>query len=196
MVGALVVGTAALVVPKGSKLLVALVGFTAAAAGRVGAPSAMLRRSIPKELLVAEFGVGTAAAEAAMEDLFCSCSEGGAEALAALVVEAFAALVELLVWEVAAVADSEYHFLSMYFILMNSFSFTGSLLRLGINSLSKLYFAKYFALKAVLPTLASMATSISVNTLMDRPLTLNWKSRLTDRQTDSEESEDNDDTGQ
>ena len=193
VVGALVVGTAALVVPKGSKLLVALVGFTAAAAGCVGAPSAMLRRSIPKELLVAELGFGTA--EAAMEDLFCSCSEGGAEAFAALVVEA-AALVELLVWEVAAVADSEYHFLSMYFILMNSFSFTGSLLRLGINSLSKLYFAKYFALKAVLPTLASMATSISVNTLMDRPLTLNWKSRLTDRQTDSEESEDNDDTGQ
>lgn len=189
----MVVGTAALVVPKGSKLLVALVGFAAAAAGCVGAASAMLRRSIPKELLVAELGFGTA--EAAMEDLFCSCSEGGAEAFAALVVEA-AALVELLVWEVAAVADSEYHFLSMYFILMNSFSFTGSLLRLGINSLSKLYFAKYFALKAVLPTLASMATSISVNTLMDRPLTLNWKSRLTDRQTDSEESEDNDDTGQ
>jgi len=193
VVGALAVGTAALVVPKGSKLLVALVGFTAAAAGCVGAPSAMLRRSIPKELLVAELGFGTA--EAAMEDLFCSCSEGGAEAFAALVVEA-AALVELLVWEVAAVADSEYHFLSMYFILMNSFSFTGSLLRLGINSLSKLYFAKYFALKAVLPTLASMATSISVNTLMDRPLTLNWKSRLTDRKTDSEESENNDDTGQ
>jgi hypothetical protein len=194
VVGTLVVGTAALVVPKGSKLLVALVGFAAAAAGCVGAASAMLRRSIPKELLVAELGVGTAAAEAATEDLFCSCSEGGAEAFAALVVEA-AALVELLVWEVAAVADSEYHFLSMYFILMNSFSFTGSLLRLGINSLSKLYFAKYFALKAVLPTLASMATSMSVNTLMDRPLTLNWKSRLTDRQTDSEESEDNDDTG-
>jgi hypothetical protein len=181
-----------LVGPKGSKLLVALVGFTAAADGWVGAASDMLRRSIPKELLVAELGVGTAeAAGAAMEDLFCS--EGGAEALAVLVVEA-AALEELLAWEVAAVADSEYHFLSMYFILMNSFSFTGSLLRLGIDSL--LMFAKYLALKAVLPTLASMATSISVNTLMDRPLTLNWKSRLTDRQTDSEESESNDVSGQ
>lgn len=189
----MVVGTAVLVGPKGSKLLVALVGFTAAADGWVGAASDMLRRSIPKELLVAELGVGTAAAGAAMEDLFCS--EGGAEALAVLVVEA-AALEELLAWEVAAVADSEYHFLSMYFILMNSFSFTGSLLRLGIDSLSKLYFAKYLALKAVLPTLASMATSISVNTLMDRPLTLNWKSRLTDRQTDSEESESNDVSGQ
>ena len=132
-VGALIVGTAALVVPKGSKLLVALVGFTAVSAGCVGAASVMLRRSIPKELLVAELGFGTATAEAAMEDLFCS--EGGAKAFAALVVEA-AALVELLAWEVVAVADSEYHFLSMYFILMNSFSFTGSLLRLGIDSLS------------------------------------------------------------
>lgn len=142
----------------------------------------MLRRSIPKELVAV---LVTAAAATATEDLFCSKGgiivlEDGAGA-DILVVEA-AVLAELLAWVVAAAGDSEYHFLSMYFIRMNSFSFTGSLLLPSIDdSLSLLYLAKYFALKAALPTLASMATSISVKTLMDRPLTLNWKSRLINR---------------
>ena len=143
----------------------------------------MLSRSIPKELV--------AVLVAAMEDLFCS---EGADMVVWVDVEAAAAvLAELLAWVetavevVAAAPDSEYHFLSMYFIRMNSFSFTGSLLPI-IDSLS-LHFAKYFALKAVLPTLASMATSISVNTLMDKPLTLNWKSRLTGQDRTAEEEE-------
>ena len=87
----------------------------------------MLSRSIPKELV--------AVLVAAMEDLFCS---EGADMVVWVDVEAAAAvLAELLAWVetavevVAAAPDSEYHFLSMYFIRMNSFSFTGSLLPKG-----------------------------------------------------------------
>ena len=124
----------------------------------------MLRRSIPN-VFVVDAGVGlTTEDRFAIDDELFDTVE---------VSWAGTALDEL---PILALLDSEYHFLSMYFILMNSFNLTMSL-PLGLDSLS-LYFAKYFALKAVLPTLASIATSISVNTLIEMPFTLNWKSRL------------------
>ena len=63
---------------------------------------------------------------------------------------------------------------SMYLFLRNSLNFSKSVEE---RVCSLLYFAKYLALKAELPTCAKPEMSSSVNTLMEMPFTLNWNSR-------------------